>query len=253
MEKIKTKYKPNYTQTKTSTKTIKNILALKTNMRQLFEGIYSNEKGIYTKNLLPGNRVYGEKLLTEKGTEYREWDTYRSKYCAGIMKGLKQSIFSEKTNALYLGSAEGTTVSHVSDIVGENGLVLCIDISEIAMMKLNELAEKRTNIFPIVSDAQQTKNYEETIQEACNGKVDSLFQDISQRNQAEIFVKNAHFLKKGSLGAIAIKTKSISQGKEKKEVLEEEKKILEKEFEIIQTVNLEPYEKHHYMVLCKKK
>ena len=84
-------------------------------------------------------------------------------------------------------------------------------------------------------------------------KVDAMFQDISQRNQAELFVRNARFLKKGGLGAIAIKTKSISQSMKKEDVLADEKKILASEFDILQILTLEPFEKHHYLILVKKK
>ncbi len=218
-------------------------------MRQIFDGIYSDGKGIYTKNLLAGKRVYGEKLVTIDNIEYREWDPYRSKYGAGIKNGLSESIFFEGCTIIYLGSAEGTTVSHVSDIVGEKGAIFCIDISEIAMNKLTKLAEKRENIYPILSDAQKTDSYKEYFEH----KADSMFQDISQRNQADIFVRNAQFLKKGGLAALALKTRSISQSEAKEDILISEKKILEKEFEIIQTIMLEPYEKHHYLILMKKK
>jgi len=218
-------------------------------MQKLFDGIFSEENKIYTKNLLPGKRVYGERLVKIDGAEYREWDAHRSKYCAALKSGLTKSIFFSGATVLYLGSAEGTTVSHVSDIVGEEGAIFCVDISEIAMKKLAALAEERQNLFPIISDAQITKNYEEYFEK----KADTMFQDISQRNQADIFVRNAPLLKKGAFGAIAIKTKSISQAKEKADVLSGEIKILEKEFEILQVVNLEPFEKHHYLVLVKKK
>lgn len=218
-------------------------------MRQIFDGIYSDGKGIYTKNMLTGKRVYGERLVTIDGTEYREWDPHRSKYGAGIKNGLSQSIFFKGCSAIYLGSAEGTTVSHVSDIIGENGAVFCIDISEIAMNKLTKLAEERENLYPILSDAQCTDNYKEYFSE----KADAMFQDISQRNQADIFVRNAQFLKKGGLGALALKTKSISQSEAKEDILESEIKILKKEFEILQTISIEPYEKHHYLILMKKK
>lgn len=218
-------------------------------MQTIFDGIYSEGRSIYTKNLLLGKKVYGEKLVTENNIEYREWDPNRSKYCAGIKNGIKNSIFFSGATVLYLGSAEGTTVSHVSDIVGEKGAVFCVDISEIAMQKLAKLAEIRTNLFPIVSDAQMTDNYSEYFTE----KADALFQDISQRNQADIFVRNAKFLKKGGLGALSLKTKSISQEKDKKSILIEEVKILEKEFEILQTINIEPYEKEHYLIIVKKK
>ena len=218
-------------------------------MQQLFDGIYSDGKKIYTKNLLVGRRVYGEKLVTQDNVEYREWDAYRSKYGAGIKNGLAQSIFSNGATVIYLGSAEGTTVSHVSDIVGETGAVFCIDVSEIAMNKLTKLAENRENLYPILSDAQLTDNYKEYFE----NKADAMFQDISQRNQADIFIRNAQFLKTGGLGALALKTRSISQSEAKEDILIAEKKILEKEFEILQTIRLEPYEKHHYLILMKKK
>lgn len=218
-------------------------------MKQIFNGIYSDGNSIYTKNLLLGKRVYGEKLIKFEGTEYREWDAHRSKYGAGVKNGLEKSIFFNGANVLYLGSAEGTTVSHVSDIVGDTGAIFCVDVSEMAMKKLARLAEERTNLFPIISDAQMTDNYKEFI----TNKVDALFQDISQRNQADIFVRNARFLKKGGLGALALKTKSISQSMKKEEILAGENKILASEFEVLQVVNLEPYEKHHYLILVKKK
>jgi fibrillarin-like pre-rRNA processing protein len=218
-------------------------------MKQIFEGIYFEGKSIFTKNLLPGRKVYGERLISENGIEYREWDAHRSKYGAALKNGIKQNIFENGKNVLYLGSAEGTTVSHVSDIVGIKGAIFCVDVSEIAMQKLSRLAEERENLFPIISDAQLVNNYKEYFSE----KADAMFQDISQRNQADIFVRNAQLVKKGALCAIAIKTRSISQFDSPEETLQKEKKILDTEFEIIQVVNLEPYEKEHYLVLCKKK
>lgn len=218
-------------------------------MKQIFDGIYTDGKKIYTKNLILGKKVYGERLVMEGNEEYREWDAYRSKYGAAIKNGLSKSIFFEGCTAIYLGSAEGTTVSHVSDIVGEKGAVFCIDVSEIAMNKLTKLAESRENLYPILSDAQMTENYKEYFE----NKADCMFQDISQRNQADIFVRNAKFLKKGGLAALALKTKSISQSEAKEDILESEVKVLQKEFEIIQTISIEPYEKHHYMILMRKK
>ncbi|MEI7961189.1 MAG: fibrillarin-like rRNA/tRNA 2'-O-methyltransferase [archaeon] len=222
-------------------------------MQEIFEGIYKDGNVIYTKNMQIGKRFYKEKIKTIRNEEYREWDSHRSKYAAAIANGLSKSIFHYGENVLYLGSAEGQTLSHVSDIVSETGLVFGVDISEIAMMKLVALAETRTNILPLLNDAENAQTYAKTIEETC-GKVDALFMDISQRNQAEIFVKNCQFLKQHHLGALVVKIKSISQSKKKEDVLEEEKKTLQKEgLEIIQVVDLAPYEKHHYLILVKKK
>ena len=41
---------------------------------------------LYTKNLIPGKRVYGERLITYKKIEYREWDPYRSKLAALLLE-----------------------------------------------------------------------------------------------------------------------------------------------------------------------
>jgi fibrillarin-like pre-rRNA processing protein len=215
-------------------------------MKKIFDGIYTNDKNIFTKNLLIGKKVYGEKLLKVENIEYREWNPYKSKYCAAIKKGLKNNIFFKNAIVLYLGSAEGTTVSHVSDIV-QDGIIFCVDLSNIAMQKLTKLAEKRENLFPILSDANKTENYSEFID-----KVDVLFQDVSQRNQMEIFLKNSVFLKKNCFGALTLKTKSISQDK-KEQTLKKELAKLEEVFKIEQIINLGPFEKEHYMIIVKKK
>lgn len=216
-------------------------------MEKILEGIYSEGKSIYTKALV-NEKVYGERILEIKSEAYREWNPYKSKYCAGIKNGLNKNVFFKGATVLYLGSAEGTTVSHVSDIVEEEGIIFCVDISEIAMQKLTKLATKMENLFPILADAQNVGQYSSDV-----GKVDVLFQDISQRNQAEIFVKNSDALKKGCYGVLSLKTRSISSSESKKKILDAETKKLEEKFEIGQIVSLEPYEKEHYMILAKKK
>ncbi|MFA5763302.1 MAG: fibrillarin-like rRNA/tRNA 2'-O-methyltransferase [archaeon] len=211
-----------------------------------FKSIYFDNKNIYTKALVK-EKVYGEVIIEENGNYYRQWNPFKSKYCAGLKNGLKENVFKKNSTVLYLGSAEGTTVSHVSDIVSD-GMIFCIDLSEIAMQKLTALAEKRDNIFPILSDANKIENYTEFIEEE---SVDVLFQDVSQRNQAEIFIQNIGFLKKGGWGVLSLKTKSISQ-KDKKEILADEKIKLEKYFIIEQIISIEPFEKEHYLILMRK-
>jgi fibrillarin-like pre-rRNA processing protein len=218
-------------------------------MQQKFKGIYSKGKSLFTENLIKGEKVYGERVVVEDGKELREWNPFKSKYCAALQNGLKENIFFSGATVLYLGSAEGTTVSHVSDLVRKEGMIFCVDLSEIAMQKLHKLAEKRENLFPVLSDAQKTDNYSEYFEDG----IDVLFQDVSQRNQTEIFLKNSVFLKPGSYGALSLKTKSISQSKSKKQILEEETKKLEDTFSIEQIISLEPFEKEHYLILVRKK
>jgi len=61
-------------------------------------------------------------LGTEK-IEYRVWNPFRSKLAAAILGGVDQIHMPPGSKVLYLGAASGTTVSHVSDVVGP---VICL-------------------------------------------------------------------------------------------------------------------------------
>ncbi len=220
-------------------------------MKEIFSGIFENEGKLFTKNLVPGKKVYGERLVLVNKKEFREWVPWRSKLGAAIKNGLKHVPLQNGSKVLYLGSSEGTTPSHVSDIIGKNGLLLGVDISERVMRKFIQLCEQRKNLVPILADANQPEQYAEHLE---GQAVDLLFQDISQKNQAEIFNKNAKlFLKSGKPGLIALKAKSISQKESPEQVFRKEIKVLENEFKILQVLSLGPFEKDHAMVFGEKK
>jgi len=110
----------------------------------LFPEIYwvtleDGSRKLGTKNLVHGKAVYGERLVKFKGDEYRLWDPYRSKLAAVILKGLETVPIYPNHRVLYLGAASGTTASHVSDIVGEEGHVYCV---EFASRSLRDLVNK---------------------------------------------------------------------------------------------------------------
>ncbi|CAG0879592.1 unnamed protein product [Darwinula stevensoni] len=96
------------------------------------EGVFiakGKEHVLVTRNLVPGETVYGEKKVSvddERGEkiEYRVWNPFRSKLAAAILGGVDQIYMPPGSKVLYLGAASGTTVSHVSDIVGPAN---CID------------------------------------------------------------------------------------------------------------------------------
>ena len=67
------------------------------------------------------------------------------------------SVFT--LQVLYLGAASGTTVSHVSDIVGPEGLVYAVEFSHRSGRDLINVAKKRTNIIPIIEDARHPHKY----------------------------------------------------------------------------------------------
>ena len=163
------------------------------------------EKKLATENLVPGNQVYKEKLLIKKGIEYRLWDPFRSKLAASILNGLKEFPFKEESNVLYLGSSTGTTVSHISDIVGPKGIVFGVEhASRVARDFLDRVASYRKNIVPIIQDARQPKNYFSVF-----GKVDVAYVDIAQPDQTKIAISNCKmYLKENGFLFLVIKTRS---------------------------------------------
>ena len=84
----------------------------------------AKESMLVTKNLVPGESVYGEKRIAIEGNEpdtkveYRVWNPFRSKLAAGVLGGLGEIFIAPGKKVLYLGAASGTSVSHVADIVG---------------------------------------------------------------------------------------------------------------------------------------
>lgn len=225
---------------------------------KFFPGIYEKKLDraslLLTKNLVPGIRVYGENLHHGKDennieTEFREWNPERSKLGAALRKDVNQIGIKPGDYILYLGASSGTTVSHVSDIVGQEGLVYALDFAPRVLRDLVFTAEKRKNIAPILADANQPQTYLHLISE-----VDTIFMDIAQRNQAEIFLKNcALFLKKGGFGLLALKARSVDVTKNPKIIFKEIRDKLEKEMIVVDYRELDPYEKDHAFFVCKKK
>lgn len=202
---------------------------------------------IYTKNLTPGKTVYGERLINIEAIECREWDARRSKLAAGILKGIKEIPIKKGDIVLYLGAASGTTVSHVSDIVGSSGFIFALDFAPRVVRQLVYVCEERKNIAPLLEDANKPENYKDKIT-----KVDVVYQDISQKNQVGIFLKNIDlFLKRGGYAIIAVKARSIDVTQNPKKIFEEVKNELKQKLQIIEFKNLEPFQRDHCMFICK--
>jgi fibrillarin-like pre-rRNA processing protein len=216
----------------------------------VFPGVFKIKGKLYTENLSPGFKVYGERLIHKKrGKEFREWDPFRSKLAAAILNGLKKFPFFPDCNVLYLGASAGTTPSHISDIIGKNeGLIYCVEISERMMFDLMRICEKRKNMIPILGDANKPQNYSPLI----SSPIDVIYQDVAQKNQAEIILKNFKFFKPKH-AMLAIKSRSISSVKKPKDIFKEEIKKLEEQFNILEMINLKPYDKDHILVNLKRK
>ena len=203
---------------------------------------------LYTLNLAPGRRVYGEQLVKQNNIEYREWDAYGSKLAAAILNNCSNIFLRKDDVVLYLGSASGTTASHVSDIVGKDGFVFAVDVAPRVMKDLIFNCEGRKNIAPILADANHTKELMGRI-----SAVDVIYQDIAQKNQVDILLKNINmFLKKDGYAIIAVKARSIDVTKHPKQLFKEVRERLEKELIIVDYRTLEPYQRDHCLLICKK-
>jgi fibrillarin-like pre-rRNA processing protein len=217
-------------------------------VRQIFDGVYKVDGKLATRNLVRGRRVYDEELVEYEGEQYRLWNPYRSKLAAAIMKGMKELKIRRGSKVLYLGAATGTTSSHISDIVGTDGIVYCIEISERNMRELIKTCEYRANMLPILQDARNVEAYASD-----TGVCDVLYQDIAARDQADILIRNAALLKKGGFAYVAIKSQSIDVAKSPGLVYREFLKKASAEFKVVDKIDIAPYSKMHLFVSLRKK
>ena len=58
-----------------------------------WSGVYREGRDLFTRNLRPGERVYGEELRNVGGVEYREWDPFRSKMAALLLRGAPAGLW----------------------------------------------------------------------------------------------------------------------------------------------------------------
>ncbi|KAK1659219.1 Fibrillarin-domain-containing protein [Colletotrichum godetiae] len=228
------------------------------------EGIFvvrGKEDAIATRNIVPGESVYGEKRVSvdnqtqnEDGTttttkiEYRVWNPFRSKLAAAVIGGLEKLYFGPGSKVLYLGGASGTSVSHVADIVGPTGFVYAVEFSPRSGRDLIGMAAKRTNVVPIVEDARQPLKYRMLMP-----MVDCIFADVAQPDQARIVAMNAHqFLKVGGGILISIKANCIdSTAPAHKVFAMEVEKLRGERITPKEQLTLEPFERDHCLVAAE--
>jgi fibrillarin-like pre-rRNA processing protein len=224
---------------------MRDIELIETSLDNAFILVKKGSKKLATKNFVHGN-VYSEKLINIENTEYRIWDPYRSKLAAIILKGSSVSLKKDSA-VLYLGAANGTTASHVSDIVSL-GVVFAVEFSPRAMYDLIRISIPRLNFIPILADAMHPNSYKNMV-----SQVDFLYQDIAQREQAKIAIRNAElFLKKDGILVLIIKSRSIDSTKKTKDVFNDEVNKLEGFFNVLELINLEPYHCDHMAVVAQK-
>lgn len=210
-------------------------------------GVFCQRGKLFTRNLLPGVSVYGERLLSTQRGEYREWMHSRSKLAAFLKLGGKSFPFEPDTHVLYLGAASGTTASHISDIVVD-GMVYCVEISPRSFRDLVMLCDRRSNMVPILADANQPSSFDFAV-----GRVGVIYQDVAQRGQASIMVKNLdHF--GAATGMLALKSRSEDVSRLPADSYREAEAVLRSGgLRVREVMPLDPYEKDHAMIVVERR
>jgi fibrillarin-like pre-rRNA processing protein len=137
-------------------------------------------------------------------------------------------------------------VSHISDIIGNSGVIFAIESSiRVARELIENVADKRENIIPIIEDARKPYLYFSTY-----GEADVVYCDIAQPDQTEIAINNCNmYLKDKGKILLVIKTRSIDVTKDPKSIiLQESKKLQNSGFIIEQILTLDPYDKDHGLI-----
>ena len=184
--------------------------------------------------------VYGERMLGGA----RVWDPFRSKLAALYYAGTGVEL-QPAMKVLYLGAANGTTVSHVADYTE---VVYAVEFAPRPMQDLLEVARRRRNIVPIMADACRPELYAPLVE-----AVDLLYQDVAQPDQAAIAIRNCAFLRPGGHLVLMLKTRSVDVRKQPAEVFRETVETLTAAGLAVQeSVWLIPYHQDHAAIVCTK-
>ena len=214
-----------------------------------FKGVYTDGKMLFTINSVPGKKVYGERLVSSGKKEYRGWNPWRSKLSAYISRGGKVFPFSKNSNILYLGAASGTTTSHMADIASR-GMVISVEFSPRSFRDLVDVAEERKNMVPVLADARRPETYAPLV-----GEADVVYQDISQRDQVDIFVKNLElFLKDSGTGVLMLKARSIDSSMAPGKIFQDAVDgIVLNGYDVDDVLTMAPFQKDHAAIFVHRR
>jgi fibrillarin-like pre-rRNA processing protein len=191
--------------------------------------VSQGEGGVYHERMLGGARV---------------WDPYRSKLSAFYYTGSGVELLPGM-RVLYLGAANGTTVSHVADYVE---VVYAVEFAPRPMQDLLEVCRRRRNIIPLMADAARPEQYAPLVE-----PVDLLYQDVAQPDQAEILLRNLIFLKTGGILILMLKTRSIDVRREPADVFHDTIDTLTSSGLIVkESTWIAPFHTDHAAIVCVK-
>ena len=203
------------------------------------------ENRILTRDRFGTGSVYGEKLEAVGGGDYREWIPWRSKMGALLKK--REEMEFPKGDVLYLGAAQGTTVSHISDLLPHN-MIYAVEFSPVAFRKLASTSRKRNNLVPVLADAFHPERYRSMVP-----AVDIIYQDVSQKDQVGMLLRNAEqFLKNEGTAILMLKARSVDVTMEPSRIYERAVSELKKggmKIELLE--DLSPFQADHAAIMMR--
>lgn len=203
------------------------------------EGVERRDVGGETGLATRGEPVYGEP--TSDG--WRRWNPNRSKLGAMLELGMETGLRAED-GVLYLGAANGTTVSHVADFAGPT---YAIEFAPRSARDLVDVAETRTNLFPLLKDARAPESYSHVVEAG----VDAIVQDVATRGQARVAIENERFLADDGRLIMAVKARSEDVTSSPDEVFGRVRAELEETYEVLDSRRLDEYHLDHLGIVAR--
>lgn len=210
-------------------------------MSGLPEGVTRREVDGRERLCTRGPPVYGEPT----DGDWRVWDASRSKLGAMLELGVDTGLTGGES-VLYLGAANGTTVSHVTDFAGPT---YAVEFAARPVRDLLAAAEPRPNLFPLLKDARKPNTYAHIVE----SDLDVLVQDVATRGQAAVANRNATFLAADGLLLLAVKARSEDVAEEPEAVFDEVRAELSKRYELLEETRLDRFHTDHLGIVAKPK
>ncbi|KAH8264059.1 hypothetical protein KR038_002110 [Drosophila bunnanda] len=206
---------------------------------------------LLTRNTSSSSDDYGEQRILgdyrNKRCEFRSWSPFQSKLAAGIMSGVNDIHLHSGAKVLYLGAGFGRSVTHVSDIVGETGMVYAVERGIWSGRQLVGLASHRPNIVPVIEDATMPYKYCRQVPAG----IDVIFCDLPQADQVRSLMLNArHFLAPEGHFAAFLHGPSIdSKVSVEQAFAAESERLLLQQLKPLEVVNLDPFKPGYALVV----
>ncbi|WP_435129765.1 fibrillarin-like rRNA/tRNA 2'-O-methyltransferase [Halobaculum sp. D14] len=185
-----------------------------------------------------GEPVYGEPT----DGDWRVWDAGRSKLGAMLELGMDTGLDGGET-VLYLGAANGTTVSHVADFAGPT---YAVEFAARPVRDLLDACDPRPNLFPLLKDARKPETYAHVVESGC----DVVVQDVATRGQAAVANRNAQFLADDGRLLLAVKARSEDVAADPASVFDDVRAELAEQYDVLETRRLDRYHTDHLGIVA---